>query len=275
MICMPITRNAGVSRLNEPSNFDFTPLDDALGMDVADALPEHPEARFWRRILNEIQVALHHCPVNIRRRQSGRREINSVWFWGGGFIPDATPHDLIDTVYSNNPVTRGLAIINDCRLKRPGQGLVTRTSAGTAARYLSTGVPASQYAEEELAHLEGLVRQLVGLADRGQIALTLYDGIGEGRLYDRAARRRFWRRKAPLATSPDMPPGHDRHTDDSAREIPMASADLPDDFHPVIRRVLLARASVCKANCPSLLQDMLRRMTWAELNRRPRYWRTP
>ena len=84
---------------------------------MADAMPQHPEARFWRRILNEIQVALHNCPVNIRRRQSGKQEINSVWFWGGGFIPDASPHDLIETVYSNNPVTRGLAIINDSRLK--------------------------------------------------------------------------------------------------------------------------------------------------------------
>ena len=190
--------------LNEPLQFDFTPLDDALGMDVADALPQHPEARFWRRILNEIQVALHNCPVNIRRRQSGKREVNSVWFWGGGFIPDATPHDLIDTVYSNNPVTRGLAIINDCQLKKQGRAGHDNFSRDGRS-ILIDWVPASQYAEEELSQLEGLVRQLLGLADQGQIALTLYDGIGEGRLYDRAARRRFWRRKAPLAATLTLP----------------------------------------------------------------------
>ena len=190
--------------LNEPLQFDFTPLDDALGMDVADALPQHPEARFWRRILNEIQVALHNCPVNIRRRQSGQQEINSVWFWGGGFIPDAAPHDLIDTVYSNNPVTRGLAIINDCRLQKQGwagHGNFSRDGRSV----LIDWVPATQYATEELEQLEGLVRLLLKLADQGEIALTLFDGSGEGRLYNRSAHRRFWRRKVPLAATLPAP----------------------------------------------------------------------
>ena len=58
--------------LARPIEFSFTPLDEAMGMDVADTLPDHPEARYWRRILNEIQVALHNCPVNERRRAMGR-----------------------------------------------------------------------------------------------------------------------------------------------------------------------------------------------------------
>jgi hypothetical protein len=186
--------------LNEPLKFDFTPLDEALGMDVADALPPHPEARFWRRILNEIQVALHNCPVNIRRRQSGQQEINSVWFWGGGFIPEAAPHNLIDAVYSNHPVTCGLAIINDCRLQKQGwagHGNFSRDGRSI----LIDWVPVTQYAAEELEQLEGLTRQFLKQADQGRIALTLYDGSGEGRLYDRSARRRFWRRKVPLAAT--------------------------------------------------------------------------
>lgn len=184
--------------LNEPLEFEFTSLDDALGMDLADALPGHHKARYWRRILNEIQVALHNCPVNIRRRQSGRQEINSVWFWGGGFIPDAAPHDLIDTVYSNNPVTRGLAIINDCRLKSQrfaAQGKFSRDGRSIMIDWL----PASGYAVEELEQLESLTRQLLLLADHGKLVLFLYSGDGEGRKYDRRAHRRFWKRKAPLS----------------------------------------------------------------------------
>jgi hypothetical protein len=190
--------------LNEPLKFDFTPLDEALGMDVADALPQHPEARFWRRILNEIQVALHNCPVNIRRRQSGKQEINSVWFWGGGFIPEAAPHNLIDAVYSNHPVTCGLAIINDCRLQKQGwagHGNFSRDGRSI----LIDWVPVTQYAAEELEQLEGLTRRFLKQADQGRIALTLYDGSGEGRLYDRSARRRFWRRKIPLAATLPAP----------------------------------------------------------------------
>jgi hypothetical protein len=135
--------------LNEPLQFEFTPLDEALGMDVAESLPQHPEARFWRRILNEIQVALHNCPVNIRRRLSGRQEINSVWFWGGGFIPDAATHDPFDTVYSNHPVSRGLAIINDCRLRKQGEaGRGDFNRDGRAV--LVDWSPESKYAVEEL-----------------------------------------------------------------------------------------------------------------------------
>jgi hypothetical protein len=187
--------------LNGPLEFEFTSLDDALGMDMVDAMPEHPEARFWRRILNEIQVALHNCPVNIKRRQGGKQEINSVWFWGGGFIPEAAPHDLIDSVYSNNPVTRGLAIINDCRLKN--QAVAAKENFSRDGRsVLIDWVPVSQYAVEELEQLESLTRQLLKLADQGKLELCLYAGDGQGRKYDRKSHRRFWKRKSPLT-----PPG--------------------------------------------------------------------
>jgi len=41
--------------LGEPLNFRFTPLEEALGMDLAEAMPEQAEALHWRRIMNEIQ----------------------------------------------------------------------------------------------------------------------------------------------------------------------------------------------------------------------------
>ena len=54
---------------------------------------------------------------------------------------------------------------------------------------------------EELQQLEDLVSQLLTLADQGRIELTLYDGNGEGRHYDRRARHRFWRRRVPLVST--------------------------------------------------------------------------
>lgn len=184
--------------LSEPLGFSFTPLEDALGMDMAEVMPEQPESLYWRRIMNEIQIALHSCAVNVRRRQHGMREINSVWFWGGGFIPEAAPHDLIDTIYSNHPVSRGLAIINDCRLK--SQSMATLAEFGRDGRsILIDWIPGTQYAVEELEHLEDLTRQLIRLADQGDIEFLMYAGTGEGQSYDRRARRRFWRRKTPLS----------------------------------------------------------------------------
>jgi hypothetical protein len=190
--------------LSEPLEFDFTPLNEALGMDVADALPSHPEARYWRRILNEVQVALHNCPVNMQRRQSGKHEVNSVWFWGGGFIPEATPHYLIDTVYSNHPVTRGLAIINDCRLKNLDQaGLGEFSRDGRSV--LIDWMPVTRFAQEELEQLDVLVRQLLQSLEEDTTGVTLLDGSGRGRFFDRKARRRFWRRRASLTTMLSLP----------------------------------------------------------------------
>jgi hypothetical protein len=183
--------------LGRPIEFGFTPLDEALGMDVAEALPDHPEARHWRRILNEIQVALHNCPVNVRRRAMGKREINSVWFWGGGFIPDAGEHYLLDTVYSDNAVTRGLAIINDCRTRGQLEALDSDFSEdGRVVLIDWTFAPTN--AANELALLEALAGRLIDMADRRLLRLTLYEGRGRGRYYGKHARRRFWRRRVPL-----------------------------------------------------------------------------
>jgi hypothetical protein len=190
--------------LESPLEFEFTPLEQALGMDVADALPDHPEARFWRRILNEIQVSLHHCPVNVRRRASGRREINSVWFWGGGFIPDAAPHDPFDSVYSNHPVSRGLAIINDCRLKK--QHSAAQGGFGNDGRsVLIDWLPEIRDPVQELGKLDRLIYPLLQRVEDNRLVLSLYDGSGEGWMFDRRARRRFWRRITaigPVAAEP-------------------------------------------------------------------------
>mgnify|MGYP001580405354 FL=1 len=183
--------------LDKPLDFDFTPLDEAIGMDVADALPNHPEARYWRRILNEIQVALHNCPVNVSRRMSGKQEINSVWFWGGGFIPDAAPHDIFDTVYSNHPVTRGLAIINDCRLKRKSEVENTEFKDDGRSILIDWSIE-SRDPKRELMQIEWLSQRLLALVKPEHVALTLFDGSGQGRIYDRKSGRRFWRRNKPL-----------------------------------------------------------------------------
>jgi hypothetical protein len=183
--------------LERPIDFDFTPLDEALGMDVAEALPGHPEARYWRRILNEVQVALHNCPVNVRRRAAGEREINSVWFWGGGFVPEAAEHDVVDTLYSDNAVSRGLAIINDCRTRPQAEALDSDFAADGRA-VLVDWSPGSGSAESELALLENLVGNMLEMADRKRLVVTIYEGGGHGRCYGPRARRRFWQRRIPL-----------------------------------------------------------------------------
>lgn len=62
---------------------------DALGGDMLAQLPEGNEARTWRMLANEAQVILHNHPRNAARVAAGRVPVNSLWFWGGGRLPDS------------------------------------------------------------------------------------------------------------------------------------------------------------------------------------------
>ncbi|MFG6449054.1 hypothetical protein ACG0Z6_12510 [Roseateles sp. BYS180W] len=53
--------------------------------------PWLPEQRLARRLLNEIQMALHGHPLNLAREAQGQLPLNSVWLSAFGASP-ATPH---------------------------------------------------------------------------------------------------------------------------------------------------------------------------------------
>lgn len=67
---------------------DFAEPEQALGDDLYDHLPHGDAGRRWRSLLNEAQVILHNHPVNAGREAAGKLPANSVWFWGGGLLPD-------------------------------------------------------------------------------------------------------------------------------------------------------------------------------------------
>src|SRR5690606_32096238 len=72
----------------------FTEPDDALGDDVFEHLDPGGQGRRWRSLLTEAQVILHNHPWHARRIAAGTRPGDSVWFWGGGELPDQvrSPH---------------------------------------------------------------------------------------------------------------------------------------------------------------------------------------
>lgn len=79
---------------------DSIPPAEALGMDLADYL--HGEAtipRRWRALLSEAQIILHNHPLNAERAGRGLAPVNSLWFWGGGVLPDTveTQHLAVAT----------------------------------------------------------------------------------------------------------------------------------------------------------------------------------
>lgn len=68
---------------------DFAEPEDVLGDDLYDHLPAGDAGRRWRALLNEAQVILHNHPRNAERIAAGKLPVNSLWFWGGGVLPDS------------------------------------------------------------------------------------------------------------------------------------------------------------------------------------------
>lgn len=66
----------------------FAPVNDVLGDDLFAHLPEGDAGRRWRALLSEAQVLLHNHPWNAQRVAQGKPPVNSLWFWGGGVLPD-------------------------------------------------------------------------------------------------------------------------------------------------------------------------------------------
>ncbi|MDH3672642.1 MAG: hypothetical protein OES46_16040, partial [Gammaproteobacteria bacterium] len=84
------------------------PLPAVIGRDINDCLPRGEDYRTWHTILNEVQILLHTAKTNAERERRGAPSVNSVWFWGGGRLPELK-HTQWSHVWSGEPVSRALA----------------------------------------------------------------------------------------------------------------------------------------------------------------------
>jgi len=88
-------------------DLETTPLQTVLGEDINDHLPRGGDAREWLKIMNELQMILFDSPVNRAREAAGRPPVNSLWFWGGGRLPDIKV-ERWQRVATNDPVALGI-----------------------------------------------------------------------------------------------------------------------------------------------------------------------
>lgn len=166
----------------------FAEPGDALGSDVFDHLPVDEAGRRWRHLLSEAEVVLHNHPHNAVRVSQGQMPVNSLWFWGGGVLPDhvSTVHT---SVHSDDETLRALA-----------HGIAPVTAL--PYRYVS---PTSD-ALIDLRHMRDLsvpdrdwLQPALQDVARGALAtLELDFADGHGVRIARGQRLRFWRK--PRAT---------------------------------------------------------------------------
>ena len=106
---------------------EFQTPDMAIGADIFSQFPSDDTAKRWRALFNEAQITLHNHPLNAGRIQKGLLPVNSLYFWGGGLLPDQVKFHA-DKVISNDVGIQSLmlhagngdaessgAVLNDCR----------------------------------------------------------------------------------------------------------------------------------------------------------------
>jgi len=179
-----------------------TTLPQVLGRDIRPWLPQGPDGRAWHARLNEAQILLHTASVNAEREAAGRLPVNSVWFWGGGSLPQVPPARW-GMVWTHNPIAAGLARLAGCTPAPPPadpQGLATGISA-PAMLVLDAALEAAYTGSAEawcaeVAHIANTwILPLMALVNSGDLdALDLHTDAGFCYRYRRGQRWRFWRR---------------------------------------------------------------------------------
>lgn len=167
---------------------------DALGADLFEQLPgadgdNSPEARRWRALLSEAQVALHNHPHNAVRIAAGKPPVNSLWFWGAGVLPDHVTGPLRQ-VATDDVLLRALATAAGMQVDA-----AARTFAVPGADALFDLRDLRDAASLCSAWLQPA---LAALRQRAIDRLCLDCEDGAGFALERRQHWRFWRR--PLAT---------------------------------------------------------------------------
>lgn len=189
-------------RLPASPDLRTVPVNAAAGRDVDRLLPQGRDRMRWHRLFNETQMLLHHHPVNAAREQHGLPVVNSLWFWGGGRLPEVSRQ--FDSVVAHGSLLRGLAhaagltALEDASYQNPESGRrlvelppVERDQSGAAI-------------SRELLQLEqrwfapALAALRAGRLDCIELATTLA-GHSHAWTLTRREMWRIWRRPVRLA----------------------------------------------------------------------------
>jgi hypothetical protein len=156
---------------------EFAPPAEALGADVFAFLPAGAAGRPWLALANEAQVLLHNHPCNERRTAAGLPPVNSLWFWGGGVLPER--------VVASAPAV----VSEDFELRA-----LARAAGAAAEPGASGGVIVDLRRERDWARVHAVLAEaLAGVGTRVDgMVLDFADGV---RFVLRAGQRwRVWRR---------------------------------------------------------------------------------
>ena len=157
----------------------------------------------WYKLLNEIQMFMHQHPINQQRGHAGRLPVNSLWFWGGGGLPQRYPGNLAwccdDPTLNRFAESLGLTTL--------GLGELADLDASSDAvcidlrllELLKTGIATEL--DQLLLDIEArLLTPLLNIVDKNRKRLRLRAGFEFDFELSPAAGLKFWRRPRNLMT---------------------------------------------------------------------------
>ncbi|WP_297325278.1 phosphoglycerate mutase [Nitrosomonas sp.] len=105
---LPLRPDRWYIRLSKVPKIQTYTLGQVTCMNINGFLPTGSESIIWHKIFNEIQMLLYEHPVNQARESRGELSINSVWFWGGGNMPQSIQAPYTH-IWSDHDLPRALA----------------------------------------------------------------------------------------------------------------------------------------------------------------------
>jgi hypothetical protein len=175
----------------------FASPEDVLGDDLEPHLPAGDAGRRWRRLLNEAQIILHNHPLNASRIARGKPPVNSLWFWGGGALPDFVSMEA--HAYGEEALLCGLAEL----AKSPARPLPARWSP--TLREADALVDLRALRDSTTLSRDWVLPAAAALRNDDRLHLDFSDGSGF--TIARSQRWRFWRRALPHLAEPDRRKG--------------------------------------------------------------------
>jgi len=92
-----------------------TPPHDITGKPIADYLPRGHSADDVNTIMRQASEILKNHPVNVQRRETGKKEANSIWLWGQGKKPKMMPltekYSITGGMISAVDLLKGIGVI--------------------------------------------------------------------------------------------------------------------------------------------------------------------
>jgi len=170
-------------RMPQTVDIRSVPLPQAVGANLHTVQPQGSAVRYWNRLINEAQMLFFQHPLNQARREQGLPEINGLWLWGEGRLPEFVCRKglcIVDPL--EDPFLRALAGLIEADYRTEAVSDFKQIEAEALFVRLDKG------AEVSWDQVEALLR-------KKQVNEVLLDWGGEHAWYWQPGYlRRFWRR---------------------------------------------------------------------------------